>query len=107
MTGTDECNTKEEKIQQDFLWALEPEATHQITKSECRTNPNKIKIKKLFKLYNRYYLPKRNKYNPRGDLFWAKQTGTEAPEDHWEKYLEIEKNAISRSLAQNCLYQNL
>ena len=29
MNGT-ERNTKEEKIQQDFLWALGPKATHQI-----------------------------------------------------------------------------
>ena len=32
MTGT-EWNTKEEKIQQEILWALGPEAAHQITRS--------------------------------------------------------------------------
>ena len=43
MTGTDERNTKQEKIQQDFLWALGPEATHQITRSEYRSDPDNIK----------------------------------------------------------------
>ena len=31
MPATEEWNTKQEKIQQDFLWELGPEATHQKT----------------------------------------------------------------------------
>ena len=58
MTGTDEWNTKEEKMQQDFLWALGPEATHQKTKPEYRTDPDNIKIDNLKKPYNKFYLPK-------------------------------------------------
>ena len=42
-----------ENIQQDFLWALGTEAKHQITKSEYRTESDKINIYKLIKLYNR------------------------------------------------------
>ena len=37
----------------DFLWTLGPDATHQITQSEHRTDLDKIKIEKLIKLYNR------------------------------------------------------
>ena len=58
MTGTD-WNTKEEKIQQDFLWALGPQATHQIPRSEYRTDSENNEKDKLFELYNRYYLVKR------------------------------------------------
>ena len=68
LTGTDKWNTKQEKIQQDFLWALRTKARHQITRSEYRTDPDNIKIDKLIKLYNRYYLPKRNNSNSRGDF---------------------------------------
>ena len=60
MTGT-EWNTKEEKIQQDFLWALGPEATHQMTPSEVRTDRHNIKVDKFIKCYNGYYLLKWNK----------------------------------------------
>ena len=91
MTGANEWNTKEEKIPQYLLWALGPKATHQITKSEHRTEAANIKIAKLIKLYNRHYLPKRSKYNSGGDFFWATQTDTETPEDHSEKLLEKEK----------------
>ena len=62
MTGS-EWNTKEEKIQQDIFWSLGPGATHQITRHEIRTDPDNIKIDKIIKIYYRYYLPKRDKYN--------------------------------------------
>ena len=39
MNGT-EWIIKEKKIQQDFVWALGPEPTHQITRSEDRTEPD-------------------------------------------------------------------
>ena len=74
----------------DFLWTLGPDGTHQITQSEHRTDMDNIKIEKLIILYNRYYLPKKNKYNSR-DFCWAKQTDTETPTDHWEKLIELEK----------------
>ena len=48
-----ECDAKEKKIEQDVLWALGPEATHQITRSEYQTEPNKIEIDKIMKQYNR------------------------------------------------------
>ena len=57
MTRT-EWNTKEEKIQQDFLWALGSTAKHQITRSEYSTESAEIKDDKLIKLFNRYYLRK-------------------------------------------------
>ena len=68
MTGAD-WNTKKEKLQQDFLWALGPESTHQITQSEYQTDPDNKKIDILIKLHNKFYLPKRNKYSSRGDFF--------------------------------------
>ena len=105
MTGTGEWNTGEEKRQQDFLWALGLEAKHQITKSEYQTDPDNIKIDKLIKLYTRYYLQKRKKYNSTGDFFCAKQTDTETSENHCEKFFELEKNAIFRNSAPIYLYQ--
>ena len=84
MAGTDGWTLKENKIQQAFLWALEPEATHQKTKSEYRTDPDNTRNYKLKKLYNVYSSPERNKHNSRKDFFGAKQNDTETAEDHWE-----------------------
>ena len=52
--GTIKTQWNAEKIQQDFLWAVRPGTTRQITKSEHRIVPDKIKVDKLLKLYNRY-----------------------------------------------------
>ena len=82
MNATEE-EVKEEKIQQDFLWALGPKVTHQLTRSVDRTEPDKIKSHKLIKLYNRDYLPKRNKKNWRRDFL--------SQEDHCEKFIELKK----------------
>ena len=86
-----EKNIKEEKTQQGFLRAPAPKTKHQITRSKNSTAPNKIKIDKLIKVYNSYYLPKRNKNNSRRHFFWTKQTGTEKLENHWEKLIEIKE----------------
>ena len=69
LTETD-WDVKEQKIERDFLRALGPEATHQITRSEWRTELDKIKVDKLLNLYSRCYLSKRSKYNLRGDFFY-------------------------------------
>ena len=65
MTGT-KWNTKEEQIQQGFLWALEPEATQQKMRFEEGTDPDNDRIDKKIKVHNRYSLPKRNINNSRG-----------------------------------------
>ena len=102
MPGTDEWNTKQEEIQQDFLRALTIEAVHQIPSSEHLTDPDNIKIDKLINLYNRYYLPKKNKYNSRG-VFLAIQTDKETPEDHWEKLFAFQKERHFPELSNELL----
>ena len=79
------------------------EETHQITQSEYRTEPDKSKIDKLIKLYNRFYLPKRKKYNSRGDIFWAKQTDKNRQKTNWEKSTELKKDCDSRDLSTEIL----
>ena len=57
---------------------------------EYRTEPEITEIDKIFNLYNRDYSPKRNKYTHE-EIFRAKQTHTETPEDHREKLFKLEK----------------
>ena len=40
-----------------------------------------INIKDLIRLFVEYYLPKRKTYHNCGDVFWAKQTEEETPEE--------------------------
>ena len=66
--------TKENQIQDDFVWGIGPEALYQMTRAEYKTEPDKIAIKELIRLFNEYFLPKRNTYHNRRQFFWTKQT---------------------------------
>ena len=65
--------TKENQIQDDFVWGFGPEALYQMTRAEYKTEPDKIAIEELIRLFNEYFLPKRNTYHNRGDFFWTEQ----------------------------------
>ena len=81
ITETD-CNTKEEKIQKDFLWALRHKATHRITRSEYQTEPDKIKIDKLFNYKTDNTCRKETNTTHEEIFFRAKQSDTETLGDH-------------------------
>ena len=89
MTHTDWA--KKSQIQDDFLWGIGPEALYQMTRAESKSEPDKIAIKKLIRLFNEYFLPKRNTYHNRGEIFWTKQTEAETPEDFGRRLIEIKK----------------
>ena len=61
-----------------------------MTRTEYKTEPDKIAVKDLFRLFNEH-LPKLNSYHNRGEIFWTKQTETETSEDFWRRLIEIEK----------------
>ena len=90
--------TKENQVQDDFIWGIGPEALYQMTRAEYKTEPDKIAIKELFRLFNEYFLPKRNTYHNRGEFFWTKQTESETPEDFWRRLIEIEKECNFESI---------
>ena len=82
---------KEAEIQEDFIWGIGPEALYQMTRAEYKTEPDRIAVKDLIRLFNEYFLPKRNTYHNRGEFFWTKQTESETPEDFWRRLIEIKK----------------
>ena len=62
-----------------------------MTRAEYKTEPDKMAIKELIRLFNGYFLPKRNTYHNRGEFFWTKQAESERPQDFWRRLIEIEK----------------
>ena len=73
ITQTD-WSGKEAEIREDFTWGIGPEALFQMTRAEYKTEPDKIAVKDLIRLFNEYSLPKRNTYHNRGEFFWTRQT---------------------------------
>ena len=82
---------KDQKIQEDLIWGVGPEALYQITRAEYKMEPDSIKILDLIRLFTEFYMAKRNTYHNRGDFFWAEQTEDETPEEFWRRLIEIEK----------------
>ena len=83
---------KEAEIQEDFIWGIGPEALYQKTRAEYKTEPDKKAVTDLIRLFNEYFLPKRNTYHNRGEFFWTRQIESETPEDFWRRLIEIEKD---------------
>ena len=83
--------TKESQIQDDFVRGIGPEALYQMTRAEFKTEPDKIAIKELIRLFNEYFLPERKTYHNRGEFFWTEQIESETPEDFWRRLIEIAK----------------
>ena len=46
-------------------------------RAEYKTEPDKIAIKDLIRLFNEYFLQKRNTFNNPGEFLWTRQTETE------------------------------
>ena len=90
--------TNGNQIQDDFVWGIGPEALYQMTRAEYKTEPDKIAIKDLIRLFNENFLPKRNTYHNRGVFFWTKQTESETPEELWRRLIEIEKESNFESI---------
>ena len=62
-----------------------------MTRAEYKTEPEKMKIIDLIRIFDEYFLPRRNTYHNRGEFFWTTQSKTETLEDFWRRLIEIEK----------------
>ena len=59
-------------VQEDFICGVGPESLYHIPQAENKTEPDRIKIKDLIRLYTEHFSQKRNTYHNRGNLFCAK-----------------------------------
>ena len=82
---------EEAEVREDFIWGIDPETLYQMTRAEYKTEPNKIAVKDLIRLFKKYFLRKRNTYHNRGKIFLTRQTESATPEDFWRRLIEIEK----------------
>ena len=71
-----------------------PEALYQMTRAEYKSEPDKIAIKYLVRMFKEFFLPKRNTCHNRREFFWTKQIEAETPEDFWRRLIKIGKNVI-------------
>ena len=99
---------KENEIQEDFIWGIGPEALYQMTRAEYKTDPDKIKIKDLIRLFHENFIPKRNTYHNRGKFFRTRQSETGTPEAFWRRLIETEKECAFEGItAEDLLISKL
>ena len=76
-----------------------------MTRAEYKPEPDKTAVKDLIRIFDKYFLPKRNTYHNRGEFFWTRQDESETPKDFWRRLIEIEKEcAFERLTAENLLF---
>ena len=58
---------KQTEVHEDFIRGIGPKALYQMTRAKYKTEPDKKEIKDLIRLFNAYFLPKRNVYHNEGN----------------------------------------
>ena len=71
--------------------------SYQITRAEYKTEPDRMKMKDLIRLFIEYCMPKRITYHNRGDFFWAKQTNRKKEECNFDT-ISTKELLISRCM---------
>ena len=72
------------------------------TRAGFKTEPDRIAVKDLIRLFTEFFLPKRNTYHNRGEFFWTKQIESETLKDFWQRLIEIVKEcAFERRTAED------
>ena len=82
----------EHRIKDIFIWALGESAITQMTRTVRDIDPNRMDINQLYSLLRLHFIPERNKFHSRADLFGITREKHETAEDVWTRILKVEKN---------------
>ena len=80
------------KIKDIFIWALGKAAVTEMTKTVRDNDPNRMNINQLYALFRLHFIPERNKFHSRADLFGIVREPNETAEDVWTRILQTQKN---------------
>ena len=79
-----------------------------MTRAEYKTEPDKIAVKDLIRLFIEYFLPKKKHLSQPRRILLDKQTETEKLEDVWRRLTEIEKEcAFEENTAEDLIISNI
>ena len=81
----------EHRIKDLFIWALGEPAITEMTRTVRDNDPNKMNINQLYSLFRLHFIPERNKFHSRADVFGITREKHETAEDVWTRILQVEK----------------
>ena len=78
-------------IKGDVIWALGPNAKHEIMRGQWGKELKDISLQEMLKLFKKTFLPARNIFHSRAQFFNIKQEEGETLDEYWKKLVDIER----------------
>ena len=81
----------EQRINDLFIWALGESAITEMTRTVRDNDTNRKDENQLYTLFRQHFIPNRNNFHSRADLFGITREKSERAEDVWTQILQVEK----------------
>ena len=94
---------KEDKRCKDFNWAFGPDPLHTMTTLKYDEKHEDMTLKTLWKVFNEFYILKRNLYHNKSDFLWMKQRNRETPQEPWMRLVKIKRECKSQTMEKRDL----
>ena len=78
-------------IKGDAIWALGPKAKHEIMRGQCGRELKDVNLPELLTLFKKTFLPVRNVFHSRAQIFNMKQEDHETMDEYWKRLVDTEK----------------
>ena len=78
-------------IKGDVIWALGPKAKHEIMRGQWGRELKVVVLPELLTLFKKTFLPARNVFHSRAQLFNMKQDDNETLDEYWKRLADIER----------------
>ena len=85
-------------IKGDVIWALGPNAKHEIMRSQWGRVLKDFDLPELLKLFLTTFIPARNVFNSRAQFFIIKQEDNETLVEYWKRLVHIERKCESNRI---------
>ena len=79
------------QIKGDVIWALGPKAEHEIMRGQWGRELKDVDLSELLKLFKKTFIPARNVFHSRAQLFTIKQEDNETLDEYWKRLVDIER----------------
>ena len=78
-------------INGDVIWALGPNAKHEIMRGQWGRELKDVRLPELMTLIKKTFLPARNVFHSRAQFFNMKQDDNETLDEYWKRLVDIER----------------
>ena len=85
-------------IKGDVMWALGPKAKHEIMRGQWGKELKDIDLPELLKLFKKTFIPARNVFQNRAQIFNIQQAENKTLDEYWKRLVDIERKCELNSI---------